>query len=276
MEMAQVTARAMVEMDLAILADCAVPPAAICVGMAGADRAEAAQTVADLMQRLGRGSRILVVNDALIALVAGAGQQTGIVIISGTGAIVYGRTQDGRAARSGGWGYLIGDEGSAYWMGLRALAAVVRAADGRGPATALTDGVLAHFGVDSPGALVPSLYGATVPRTQIAMLGPAIHAACAMNDVVANAIVDAAGDELCTGAEAVTRRLGLRDEAFAFVLSGGVFRAVPRLVTAIAPCLAAIAPNASVTQLTEEPARGAVALALAEARGGATIPRYEA
>ena len=88
-----------------------------------------------IMRRIGYKSRVLVVNDALIALVAGARDEPGIVIIAGTGSIVYGRNAAGEAARAGGWGHMIGDEGSGYWIGREALAAVMRGGDGRGPET---------------------------------------------------------------------------------------------------------------------------------------------
>ena len=68
-------------------------------------------------------------------LVAGVGDEPGVVLIAGTGSIAYGVNHDGFAARAGGWGYVLGDEGSGYWIGRQALAAVVREADGRGPKT---------------------------------------------------------------------------------------------------------------------------------------------
>ena len=99
------------------------------------------------MKRIGYKARVLVVNDALVALEAGAPGEPGVVIISGTGSIAYGRNAAGEAARSGGWGYVLGDEGSGYWIGRAALRAVLREADERGPKTALTPLLLEHFGV---------------------------------------------------------------------------------------------------------------------------------
>src|SRR5438552_4197397 len=122
-----------------------VTPAAICLGIAGVDRDDEARTVSAIMRRIGRKSRVLVVNDALGALVAGAQDAPGIVIIAGTGSIAYGRNTRGEAARAGGWGHMIGDEGSGYWIGREALAAVMRAGDGRGPATQLTVEILQYF-----------------------------------------------------------------------------------------------------------------------------------
>ena len=74
------------------------------------------------MRRIGYKARCLVVNDALVALEAGAPDQPGVVVISGTGSIAYGRNREGEAARAGGWGYVLGDEGSGYWIGRAALA----------------------------------------------------------------------------------------------------------------------------------------------------------
>src|SRR4029077_11725627 len=129
------------------IGDRPVVPAAICLGIAGVDRQDESQIVRAIMRRIGYKSRVLVVNDALIALVSGARDEAGIVIIAGTGSIVYGRNAAGEAARAGGWGHMIGDEGSGYWIGREAAAARMRAADGRGPATRLTREILVHFDV---------------------------------------------------------------------------------------------------------------------------------
>src|SRR5262245_17313898 len=98
-------------------------PDAICLGIAGVDRPEDAAAVQSIMRRSGPRRRTPVVNDALVALVAGAGDQPGVVVISGTGSIAYGRDGAGHASRAGGWGYLLGDEGGGFWIGRAALSA---------------------------------------------------------------------------------------------------------------------------------------------------------
>src|SRR4029450_6136685 len=98
----------------------AIAPAAICLGIAGVDRPNDAATVRSIMKRIGYNSRVLIVNDALIALETGAPGQPGVVIISGTGSIAYGRNAAGEAARAGGWGYVLGDGGRGHWVGRRA------------------------------------------------------------------------------------------------------------------------------------------------------------
>jgi N-acetylglucosamine kinase-like BadF-type ATPase len=253
----------------------AVPPDAICLGMAGADREADGRVLRGILRRIGGRARTLVVNDALLALVAGVKDAPGIVIICGTGSIAYGRSGQGVAARSGGWGHLLGDEGSGYWIGLRALRAVARAADGRGPATGLTARLQAHFGVPRPSDLIPALYDRRkVALPTVAALCPHVEAERAAGDGVAAGILEAAVGELLAAGSSVTARLGMREEPFAFILAGGVFAGVPWLGDQLSGRLPAIAPRCTVSRLAVEPALGAVRLALAEARGGAKVPPY--
>jgi N-acetylglucosamine kinase-like BadF-type ATPase len=258
------------------LGDLGITPAAICVGIAGVDRDDEATTVRAIMRRIGRKSRVLVVNDALVALVAGVQDAPGIVIIAGTGSIVYGRNAGGEAARAGGWGHIIGDEGSGYWIGREALAAVMRASDGRGPRTQLTGDILAHFEVADVSRLPRIVYDRELPRVSVAALGPILQHVAANGDAVATRILERAAEELVLGARSVATRLEMRGEPFTFYLAGGVFRVVPWLVHELARRLVEVAPRCEVRILDQEPAVGAVWLALSEARGGAQIPRYKA
>ncbi len=253
-----------------------ITPAAICLGIAGVDREDEATAVRAIMRRIGYKSRVLVVNDALIGLVAGARDEPGIAINAGTGSIVYGRNAQFEAARAGGWGHMIGDEGSGYWIGRESLAAVMRAFDGRGPQTQLAGEILAHFNVDDESRLPRIVYDRELPRVSVAALGPIAQRAAAQGDAVALRILERAAEELVLAARSVTTRLEMRGDAFTFYLAGGVFRVVPWLVDELPRRLVEVAPRAQVQTLDEEPAVGAVWLALAETRGGARIPRYKA
>jgi N-acetylglucosamine kinase-like BadF-type ATPase len=252
----------------------AITPAAICLGMAGVDRDDEAGIVRGIMRRIGFKSRTLVVNDALIALVAGGGDSPGIVIVAGTGAIVYGRNGAGVAARAGGWGHMIGDEGSGYWIGREALSAVMRAADGRGPETALTTEIVAHFEVRDVSRLPRIVYDREQPRMAVAALGPLVQRVSEEGDAVATRILERAAEELVLAAGSVTARLEMRGDAFAFFLAGSVFRVVPWLAAELPRRLVEVAPRSHVEILDKEPATGAVWLAIAEARGGARVPVY--
>jgi N-acetylglucosamine kinase len=253
-----------------------ITPAAICLGIAGVDREDEATAIRTIMRRIGYQSRVLVVNDALIGLVAGARDEPGIAINAGTGSIVYGRNAQLEAARAGGWGHMIGDEGSGYWIGRESLAAVMRAFDGRGPDTQLAGDILSHFNVDDESRLPRIVYDRELPRVSVAALGPIAQRAAEQGDAVALRILERAAEELVLAARSVATRLEMRGDTFTFYLAGGVFRVVPWLVDELPRRLGEVAPRAQVQTLDEEPAVGAVWLALAETRGGARIPRYKA
>jgi glucosamine kinase len=247
---------------------------AICLGIAGVDRPTDAQTVNDIMRRIGHKARTVVVNDALIALVAGAGDQPGVVVVAGTGSIAYGRDADGRAARAGGWGYLLGDEGGGFWIGRAALSAVVRQFDQRGPATLLTELVLKQMHLSTPGEVIHIIYDRGLQRNAIAGLAGVVQRATEAGDAVAGDILDRAATELAAAAASVVTRLGMRGDVFPTVLAGGIFKGIPSLAASLTARLAEVAPRSEVRRLEVEPARGAVTLALAAARGHAVIPTY--
>ncbi|MBI1876407.1 MAG: hypothetical protein HYZ58_08180 [Acidobacteria bacterium] len=256
------------------IGDRPVVPKAICLGMAGVDREDDAATVRAIMSRIAYKARIVVVNDALISLLAGASTGPGVVIVAGTGSIAYGRDHLNRAARAGGWGYVLGDEGSGYWIGRHALRAVVRDADGRGRPTSLTPRVLAHFQLSRPQDLVGAVYHRSLSPSAVAALAQCVREAHAEHDQAATWILEHAAGELMASAASVVRQLKMEDAAFPFVLAGGMFRAVPWLGHELTQRLPHIAPRSRVHVLDQEPAVGAVQLAIEELGGAARIPIY--
>jgi N-acetylglucosamine kinase-like BadF-type ATPase len=248
--------------------------AAICLGVAGVDRPADADVVRDIIRRIGCEAPTVVVNDALVALVAGVGHDPGVVMVAGTGSIVYGRNGAGQAARAGGWGPVLGDEGGGFWIGRAALTAVTRHADGRGPATELTDLLLRHLGVSSASHLIREVYSHDPYRTATARMAELVQKAAEMGDRVALDILSRAAEELTVAAASVVKRLGLQDTAFTTILSGGAFRSIPRLIDSVVARMAHVAPHSSVRMLDVEPAVGAVRLSLAALRGSVNIPAY--
>jgi N-acetylglucosamine kinase-like BadF-type ATPase len=259
----------------AAIGDHDIVPAAICLGIAGVDRPDDSAVVRGIMRRIGFKARILVVNDALVALEAGAPGVPGVVIISGTGSIAYGRNSHNEGARAGGWGHVLGDEGSGYWIGRAALRAVLREADRRGPRTALTPLLLTHFDVAEAQSLIHEVYQNRLRPAAIGSLAECVQAAFTAGDDAATGILRAAADELESAGLSVARRLGLDRERFPFILGGGIFRAVPWLREELHRRLPQAIPAAEVRLLDREPAAGAVSLALQEAQGGASIPAYK-
>ena len=258
-----------------VLGDTDLTPAAICLGIAGVDRPEDSAVVRGIMKRIGYKARVLVVNDALVALEAGAAGQPGVVVIAGTGSIAYGRNAHDEAARAGGWGYVLGDEGSGYWIGRAALRAVLRQSDRRGPVTRLTTLLLEHFQVAHAQDLIHQVYHPALRPAAIAALAQCVQRAFTAGDAVAIGILRGAADQLEASAMSVARRLDLVGTQFPFVLAGGMFRAVPWLHDELDRRLTLASPKSRTFVLDVEPAAGAVRLAIAEARGSARVPVYK-
>lgn len=177
-----------------------------------------------LLPRFGSltGAAIGVSNDALAALAA-ADETAGIVAIAGTGSLVWGVNWEGVTARAGGWGYLMGDEGSGFDLGRKMLNAILAAYDGAGPPTMLTPAVLQHLRLATPPELVGRIYGAATPRMDIAALVPLALGEAAAGDPVASVLVQECAGALATQVRVVARRLGLEEAPFAVVCSGGLF-----------------------------------------------------
>ena len=250
------------------------PLDAVCLGMAGVDRDSDGRVIRDIMRRLGFRQNTLIVNDALIALVAGAGASPGVVVISGTGSIAFGVSHRGLAARAGGWGPTLGDEGSGYWIGRRALEAVVRDVDGRGSRTALTERVLEYFSLPKAELLISEIYHQPHGRRAIAALAPLVDGAREDGDLVAGEIMIDAADELARAAGSVITRLDMRGEQFPILLSGGMLKRSEWLAAEVERRMAEVAPRSDVRLLTEEPVIGAVRLATAAATGRVRVPPY--
>ncbi|MBI3980185.1 MAG: BadF/BadG/BcrA/BcrD type ATPase [Chloroflexi bacterium] len=235
--------------------------AVACLGLAGAARPEDRQRLHAAVEPLVSARRLLLTTDADVALAAGSPTTTGVVVIAGTGSIAFGRDAAGRTARAGGWGYLLGDEGSGYWIGREALAAVGRAADGRGPATALTAAVTAAWHLPAPPDLLDAVYGTPALRPKIAALAPLVAAVAAQGDPTACAILDRAGDELALAAAAVLQQLNCAAPP-TVVLAGGVLLGCAPVRERLRAALAQRHPSANTVELQVEPAVGAVRLAL--------------
>lgn len=200
------------------------PLAAAALGCAGVDREGDRATVAAILRAAVAAERYAVVNDGAIALRAAIPAGAGALVIAGTGSIAYGRDARGGEQRVGGWGYLLDDTGSAYAAGLAGLTAVVRAHDGRGAPTVLTDSLLAAWDLAAPPDLIGRVYQLPPPREAIAALAPLVAAAAREGDAVAAAIVADAGAALGELTTTIVRKLDLpRDAAPAPVVTDGGF-----------------------------------------------------
>jgi N-acetylglucosamine kinase-like BadF-type ATPase len=233
---------------------------ALALGIAGADRPDDHAVLRAILRRIGFRERVVVTNDARVAFVAGSTRRVGLALVCGTGSIAWGRNAAGEVARAGGWGWHVGDEGSGFWIGERALRAALRAFDGRGPATTLEAAVLVHFGLERMDQLVRAVYDREYPRHEVALLALRVADEATGGDAIAGEILADAAAELVGAARSVIGRLALSQGDYDVVLSGGTFRAIGVLRDAVAAAL--YAPGAFVRSLEEEPATGAVKLAI--------------
>ena len=194
-----------------------------CVGGSGAARPELGAAVRGFLGEI-LSSPIDVVGDMEIALEAAFGKGPGVVVIAGTGSIAYGRDTRGKALRAGGWGFAVGDEGSAHWIGRQAVNAVLRERDrlpeGSSP-TSLARALSKVWGVSSCGDLARAAN--SIPPPDFAALSPAVFAS---DDEAAKQVMANAGRELALVAGVVIGRLFGKQEvdSVPVAMAGGVFR----------------------------------------------------
>jgi N-acetylmuramic acid 6-phosphate etherase len=240
--------------------------AAACLGLAGAGRVEDQSVIAEWAGRVNLAAAVEVIGDAPLLLAAGTPEGWGVALVAGTGSMAYARDRAGRTARAGGWGYLLGDEGSGYALVVAALQACAAAADERGPVTALSDRFLARIGLREPRQLVGAVYRGGLDRAGLAALAPVVFETADGGDTVAGAIIDSGADQLAATVAAAARRLQLDAGPVPLALAGGVLLASARYANRVVAALAARGLRAEPVTYVREPAEGAVRLALAKVR----------
>ena len=194
----------------------------LCLALAGAGRTSEQEEIAAMVEKGGWKGRVRVESDARAGLEGAHAGAPGIIVIAGTGSMVLGKNDRDELVRAGGWGPLLGDEGSGYYLGLQALRAVASYLDGAGPETELAEALAADLGWQNWDCLVPEVYGGKIDHGRIAALGPVVTSAAERGDGVALDIVDCAGMALGGQVAAVARRLRLAEGAILSCV-GGVF-----------------------------------------------------
>ena len=244
-----------------------------CVGGSGAARPELAEVVRRSLAEI-LPTPIEVVGDMQIALEAAFDAGPGVIVIAGTGSIAYGRDQQGTAVRAGGWGFAIGDEGSAHWIGRAAVSAVLRAADLDGtPETrthsSFVEALFKAWGVTSLADLARAANA--IPPPDFAALFPAVVAS---QDDLATQVLTNAGRELAYVAAVVIRRLFAKDHTASVpvAMTGGVFRHAALVRQVFYSELRTLEPRAEVNPQVVEPVDGALRMARRAASCGADHP----
>jgi N-acetylglucosamine kinase-like BadF-type ATPase len=192
-------------------------------GVAGIDRSEDTGIMRSIISDaadLGLDTTVEVRNDSIPALAGAFGELRGILLIAGTGSIAVGSDGAGRIVRSGGWGHILGDEGSAYWVGLRALNAATRFHDRRSPQTDLLGRALAYFGEKEPFSLIPAVYE-PFDKAKVAAFARVVAEERDRGDEVAEQIFKDAAEELALLAISIATRLGEAHSGGRIAFTGG-------------------------------------------------------
>jgi N-acetylglucosamine kinase-like BadF-type ATPase len=240
--------------------------------LAGVDLPLDARRITRAVRRTGLSLVDLVQNDTFAVLRAGTDRGWGIAVACGAGMNCVGVAPDGRTLRFPALGAISGDRGGGQWLGLEALAAGMRARDGRGPRTALASAVPARLGLRTPRAVMEAIYTGRMAEDRLMELAPVVFAVAKDGDDVAGGLIDRQADEVVAMAGAAIGRLRLGALDVDVVLGGGIFRSMDeRLLDGIARGLSAVAPAAVARVLDAPPVLGAALLGLD--RSAADRPR---
>jgi N-acetylglucosamine kinase-like BadF-type ATPase len=194
--------------------------AGVGIGIAGALSGDLSAWLQQTITEVIPGTQVVTGGDVEAALVGAHGTRCGVLLIAGTGSVAYGINAAGETALVSGWGYLLGDEGGGYWLGLQGLQAAVREVDGRGPKTSLTTALLKDYGLPDRSRLIEWLYRTEARTREIAALAPVILDHAAAGDTVARQLVELAARELVLAIRSVYQRLGMENLSVAF--AGGL------------------------------------------------------
>lgn len=206
--------------------------------------------------------KTLICNDTRIGLVAGSDSKNRIIIICGTGSNCFGVNEEGREVKVNGWDYILGDEGSGYEIGIKALRALMKAHDGRGDKTLLTRTIMEDLNIKSIPELVDWTYGSVFFKVKIAALASTVCKTAEMGDKVSIRILREEAMEAIKSITVVTEKLGLAKKEFDLVFVGKVFKCEKYFKSIIMRTIKEKFLKVNFKPLTEKPVQGAVKLAL--------------
>ena len=261
------------------LAEAGLPPGTVLdraeVYIAGADLPVEVDILTKAVGEAGWAREHRVDNDLFALLRAGTSTPDAVAVVCGAGINCVGRAADGRTARFPSLGTISGDWGGGHHLAELALWHAARGEDGRGPATALSAAVAAHFGQSTVEEVSAGLHLGELDKERINDLSPILFAVAAAGDPVARSVVQKQADEVVALATVAARRLGLLDKPFTAVLGGGVLAAQhPLLHDAVVAGIHNAAPKATISIVADSPVAGAALLALDAF--GVTDPTLEA
>ena len=227
------------------------------VGIAGTPSDEIAHSV---QSGFSPGASYFV-NDVIAAWASGTWLEPGVAVISGTGSHVFGVNAAGESWRTGGWGHVLGDEGSGYWLALHGMKAALHYRDGSGPETALLDAAVAFYRLDAVEDLQALVYGKPLTKSEIAAFTEEVEKSAVAGDRVASGLFESAAKDLATQVKAPIEALGLKG-AFKVAVVGGVFSDGELLRTPFEAAVRDFAPDAQFVVPEVPPVGGSLLLGL--------------
>jgi len=240
------------------------------IGLAGAGRPEDKKRMVDGLRRLTASKRntlrrVRIESDALIALEGAFKGGAGIILIAGTGSIAFGKDEKGNIYRTGGWGRILGDEGSGFFIGKHAMTVVCRHLDGRSAPTLLTAMVAKKFGLKSSTDIISAVYK---DNMNIAAIAPLVFEAAKKGDAAASEIIQLSSVELTEHVRALVMKIqGGKTETvrrkipLSFI--GGLIAEETSLTRALRRQISNSFPNIDIVEPMAPPVYGAVLMALA-------------
>lgn len=228
--------------------------ATACFGLAGMDGPQDEAQMSAWVESQQIAERFSVVNDSELVVAAGTPEGWGIALISGAGSVCLGRSPQGRTVRVGGWGHLLGDEGSGYRLALEALRLATQTVDGRAEAQGLVRAILRHWSLPDAIALIRHVHAPGMTPADIAALAPTVMTLAVGGDTAARALVDASVQDLARQVDTAVRKLALDKPPLA--LAGSQLRSEMRRAL-----MAALTSPVGEVTYVDDPCRGAVTLA---------------
>jgi len=229
-----------------------------CAGVAGAASPQTADTISRMLADLLPRASLQVVGDTLIALECEFRGAPGVICISGTGSVAFGRNERGDIARAGGWGRFVSDEGSGHWIGQRALFEVLQALD-MGRSSALITAIMDYWRIATREQLVQECNRDSIPN--FSDLFPIVMDAQLKGDPLACEVLTAAGTRLARAAQIVLRRLWITHAPVEIALSGGVFANCARIRQVFGNVVRSDRPEVKVRLSSQESYMGALHMA---------------
>lgn len=234
--------------------------AAACLALAGAGRPVEQERIATWASDARIAEKVRVTTDAEPILAAASPENYGVALICGTGSLGWGRNTAGAVARAGGWGYLLGDEGGAYWLSISGLRAALRAHDGRDRKTALLPAFLQQLHLAEPRELVDWVYDPANTPARIASLARTVFELAA-TDAVAAEIIAAGAMSLAQTIATVAHQLKFSRDSYPLALAGSVLLNQPTYRDQVVSYLGNHGSCPATIATVEEPVRGAIAIA---------------